>query len=747
MGYTQDERKFSLSTPLGKDVLLFKGLTGEEGLSRLFEFEVLALAENKTKVPFDGLLGQKVTVKMKMGVDGTPCFLNGLCHRVRQGGRDETFTTYRIGMVPDVWKLSKRTRSRVFQQKKVPDILKAVFAGFPVEWEFSSDYEPRDYCVQYRESDLNFACRIMEEEGIWFCFKHEDGSHTMVVGDSATVHPDVPGETTVKYEELEGGVRDEERIFSWEKTQELRSGKVTLWDHHFELPRKHLEAEEPIVATAMAGTVTHKLRVGGNEDLELYDWPGEYAQRYDGVGPTGGNQPEEVQKVFKDNERTATLRMDEETVAGLVAHGETNARHLRAGHAFTLEKHFNADGGWVVLEALYEALQTGDYRSGNDDLHFVSSFTCIPEGMRYRPPRTTAKPIIAGTQTAVVVGPKGEEIFTDKYGRVKVQFHWDRDGKYDPKSSCWIRVAQLIAGRRWGASFWPRVGQEVVVAFEEGDPDCPIIVGVVYNPDQMPPYLGEGPDPKHRNDNRLMGVKSNTTLGGVGYNEWRFDDTKGKEQVFVHAEKDLDVRVKSTLRETVGGDVNRMVGGEKDGRKWGDSKEKVYRDVHSQVGRHRDEHIGGDMKLMVGVGDEGDGNVDLWIKGDRTEYLEKSDRTKVDGDHVVVVNHDVSVAAGKDWIVSAKGNASLSSDGTFLQAAGRTMVVRAEQEVTLKGPGGFVKIDAAGVTIQGTLVRINSGGSPGELTALRTKSLDFAKEARPVTPFAADTAKSGQKSS
>ena len=233
MSYTQDERKISLDTPLGKDVLLLKGLTGEEGLSRLFEFEVLALAENRTKVPFEELLGQKVTVKMKMGLDETPCFLNGLCHRVRQGGRDDTFTTYRVGMVPDVWKLSKKARSRIFQQMKVPDILKKVFAGFDVAWELEATYEPRDYCVQYRESDLNFACRLMEEEGIWFCFKHEDGSHKMVVGDSATVHPDVPGPKKVPYEEVEGGTRDEERVFSWEKTQEVRSGKVTLWAHHF----------------------------------------------------------------------------------------------------------------------------------------------------------------------------------------------------------------------------------------------------------------------------------------------------------------------------------------------------------------------------------------------------------------------------------------------------------------------------------------------------------------------------------
>ena len=223
MTYTQDNRKISLETPLGKDVLLFKGLTGEEGLSKLFEFEVLALAENRTKVAFEDLLGKTVTVKMKTGVDETPCYLSGLCHRVRQGGRDDTFTNYRIGMVPDVWKLSKKARSRIFQQKKVPDILKTVFEGFDVEWELGPGYEPRDFCVQYRESDLNFACRLMEEEGIWFCFKHEDGSHKMLVGDSSSDHPDVPGPTTVKYEELAGGFRDEERVYTWEKTR--RSGR------------------------------------------------------------------------------------------------------------------------------------------------------------------------------------------------------------------------------------------------------------------------------------------------------------------------------------------------------------------------------------------------------------------------------------------------------------------------------------------------------------------------------------------
>ena len=748
MGYTQDERKISLTTPLGKDVLFFKGITGEEGLSRLFEFEVTALAENKTKVPFESLLGEKVTVKLKMGDDEVPCFLNGLCHRVRQGGRDAFFTTYRLGMVPEIWKLSKKSQSRIFQQKTVPEILKKVLQGFDVDWELSQTYEPRDFCVQYRETDLNFACRLMEEEGIWFCFRHDDGSHTMVVGDSATVHPDVPGEKTVKYDEVEGGRRDEERISAWEKTQEIRSGKVTLWDHHFELPHKHLEAEEPIIASATAGTVAHKLRVGGNSELGLYDWPGEYAQRYDGVDASGGEQPAEVQKVFQDNERTATLRIYEETFPGLVARADTNAMHLRSGHAFTLANHFNANGGWVVLEASFEALQTGDYRSGSDLVQWVASLTCIPEGIRFRPPRTTAKPIIAGTQTAVVVGPKGEELFTDKYGRVKVQFHWDREGKNDEKSSCWIRVAQLLAGRRWGASFWPRIGQEVVVAFEEGDPDCPIIVGVVYNADQMPPYLGQGPDGRHRNDNRLMGVKSNTTLGGLGFNELRFDDNKGKEQVFLHAERNLDVRVKSTSRTSIGGDAHLTVGGEKDGNRWGDVEELVYKDRSSTTKGSVTEEVGGGVSLKVGWGDEAiSGSYMFKLQKDLQEQIGGSAELWVEGARLTEVGGKDSLTVGGDRQVKVGMKDALEATQEIHLKAGMKVVIEAGMQLSLKGPGGFIDIGPAGVTIQGNLVSINSGGAAAAGSGSSPDRPGRIDMDAPERPDPADTAKTGQKSS
>ena len=745
MAYTQDDRKLSVQTPLGKDVLLFRGITGDEGISRLFRFEVLALAENKTKVPFEGLLGKKVTVKMKMGDDETPTFLNGLCNRVSQGGRDETFTTYRLSLVPELWLLTRKARSRIFQQMTVPDILKKVLVKLDVTYELNGKYEPRDYCVQYRETDFNFASRLMEEEGIYYFFKHEDGNHKTVVADAPSSHCDVTGKTSLVYDELSGGVREDERIYAWEKHQELRSGKVTLWDHTFEIPHKHLEAEEPILSSVQVGTVSHKLKVGGNEDLELYDWPGEFAQRFDGVEPGGGERPADVQKVFQDNKRTTKLRMDEETVPSIAIRGQSNARHLRSGHKFQLERHFNANGDYVITESGIEAQQTGDYRSGVAELRFTASFTCIPDGLTFRPPRTAPKPVIPGTQTAVVVGPKGEELLTDKYGRVKVQFHWDRDGKNDTKSSCWVRVAQLSAGRRWGTSFWPRIGQEVVVAFEEGDPDRPLIVGVVYNSDQMPPYLGNGPDDKHKNDNKVSGYKSNVTMGGVGCNEWRFDDTKGKEQVFIHAERNEDVRVHNDVMESVGNDKHLTVGGTVNGRKVGDYIKRVFRDKHEAVDGALQARWG-DAKILVGGGDGG-GGLDLYVEGDWKSTVDgmvfqnyKSFRvTKVGGKALEDVGSDFAVLAGGRLSIASEGNAHLTSH-TQVVVSASTVCIRASES-------SFIKLDGSGVTIVGPIVNINSGGSALDDSFLDPEDPPDAAKASPKEPTPADDAKTGQKSS
>jgi type VI secretion system secreted protein VgrG len=546
MNYTQQDRAMEVATPLGPDKLLLVDFTGQESLSRLFSFQLDLIGENEIDVAFDKLLGQKIMVRLEL-LDGEKRYFSGICNRFSQGERDDVFTHYQMEIVPELWQLTRKAQSRIFQQKSVPDILKEVLQGLNVAYEITGRFHPRDYCVQYRETDFNFASRLMEEEGIFYFFKHSAEGHQMVVANTPQSHPDLPGGGKIVYEDVAGGTRDEDRIYDWEKVQELRSGKYTLWDHCFELPHKHLEAEALVQDGVQAGKVEHKLKTGGNDKYEIYDYPGEYAQRFDGVDRGGGDRAGDLQKIFEDNRRTTDLRIQEETAAALVIQGSSNCRQFSSGYKFTLQRHFNADGAYVLTSISHSARQGGDYRSdGAESFQYSNRFTCIPLGLPFRPQRLTPKPVVQGTQTAVVVGPRGEEIFTDKYGRVKVQFHWDRQGKNNEESSCWVRVGTLWAGKGWGMIHIPRIDQEVVVDFLEGDPDQPIIIGGVYNAREMPPY--KLPDNKTQS-----GIKSRSTLDGSAdnFNELRFEDKKGEEEIYLHAEKDWNILVENDEKEVV----------------------------------------------------------------------------------------------------------------------------------------------------------------------------------------------------
>ncbi len=534
--YTQEDRPLAITTPLGKDVLLLSSFRGSEAISELFSFQLDLLAQVETPVHFDSLLGQHVTVELRLPSEKTR-FLNGIIKSFTQGSRDDIFTHYRAEMVPQIWLLAKRVRCRIFQRLAVPDILHEVFAGMDVTYETTGTYLPRDYCVQYRESDFDFASRLMEEEGIYYFFQHSDGTHKMIVSDSTNRHPAVPGEDKVIYDEIAGTVGQGSLVRSWEKTQELRSGAYTLWDHCFEMPGKNLEAKERTVESIVAGKVTHKLHVGGNDHLEVYDYPGGYAQRFDGVDRGGTPQPQTLKDVIKDGERTVRIRMEQEEVEGLRIEGTSGCGQFTAGHKFTLEHHFDGDGEYLLTRLQHNArMGEGSYRSAGaaSDFHYENRFTCTPTALPYRPQRRTHKPVISGVQTATVVGPPGEEIFCDKYGRVKVQFHWDREGKNNASSSCWLRVAQVWAGKGWGAFFWPRIGHEVVVVFEEGDPDQPLIVGSVYNAQNMPPFSL----PKF---STFGGFKSCSVEGSPSknYNGLLFVDAKSHEHLAIHSERHM----------------------------------------------------------------------------------------------------------------------------------------------------------------------------------------------------------------
>ena len=476
------ERALGLTTPLGKDVLLLTGFTGRESISSPFWLELDLVAPNETAVPFEALLGSPMTIEVP-AADAPGRFFHGICNRFSAGGRGPSVTTYRAEVVPQFWLLTRKRQSRTFQQLSVPDILRQALGGLDVEFELTAQYPARNYCVQYRESDFDFASRLMEEEGIFYFFRHAADGHTMVVGDSPASHP---GLGTVA---IDPGGRQPGSIVEWTKTQELRSGRVTLWDHSFELPSNHLEGQQGIQPTALVGEVEHRLLLPANQGLELYDYPGGYAKRFDGVGPGGGDQPDELAKIFPAAQRSAALAAQVEAVASIEIEGSSLRRNLVTGSSMDVERsdsRFN--GKYLLTGVTHRAHVAGDPRTaGLKDLDYANSFTCIPDSVTFRPARVTPKARVDGTQTAVVVGPPGEQIFTDRYARVKVQFFWDREGAADNNSSCWIRVASPHAGSSPGFFVLPEVGDEVVVAFLEGDPDQPIIVGSVWNAEKPPP--------------------------------------------------------------------------------------------------------------------------------------------------------------------------------------------------------------------------------------------------------------------
>jgi type VI secretion system secreted protein VgrG len=533
-----------LATPLGKDALFLVGFEGHEGLSQLFRFQLDLLADNRRSIDFDQLLGRPVTICLALG-SGKSRYFSGIVSRFSQGPRDHTFTRYRAEVVPQLWLLTRRVQCRIFQHRNVPEILKEILAGLDVQFELQGTFHPRNYCVQYRESDFAFASRLMEEEGIYYFFKHSDKGHRLVLGNTPQSHPDVVEQSTVLYDDNQGGHRPDFRVTAWEKAQDIRPGKVTLRDHWFELPDKQLEADRATLDQVAVGKVTHALKLPGSDWREVYEYPGGYGWHFDGIDRGGRERPDYLQKVFEDSRRVAAIRMQEEAVAGLRVQGTSNCRQFASGHRFTLARHWSADGAYVLTEARHKCTLGGNYHSGDGvSLDYQNTFTCIPEGLPFRPARTTPRPHIEGPQTAMVVGPAGEEIHTDKYGRVKVQFPWDRQGRRDGDSSCWVRVSTPWAGKRWGAVHIPRIGQEVVVHFLEGDPDRPIIVGSVYNAEQMPPLaLPAG--------KQVSGLKSNSYPTSGGSNEITIDDTKGKEKINIHSQYDMSTTVDHDQTTTV----------------------------------------------------------------------------------------------------------------------------------------------------------------------------------------------------
>ena len=675
--YAQTNRALQVTTPLGDNVLFVTGFRGTEQISHLYSFEVNLIADNSTIVDFSKLLGQDITVGIATPVKGGTTdwrYISGICASFSQGNRNKEFTSFYAEVVPKVWLLTRQAQCRIFQQKSVPQILKEVLNGFDTDFELRGRYEPREYCVQYRETDFDFASRLMEEEGIFYFFQHSASGHKMIVADNAVSHPVVPGLTNAKFDMIEGGGPTGDHIFEWRKTQALRATKCSLRDHCFQQPTNNLEAKDSIMESVKAGTVTHQLNGPANKPLEIYDFPGGYAVRFDGINPGGGEQPDRLQKILDDNKRTVKLRMEAEALRSLTIQGSSGCRNFVAGHKFTLDRHFDGDGDYILVSVTHEASIGSVYRTGSTggDMTYANTFGCIPAQLPFRPARKTPKPFIQGVQNALVTGPPGEEIFTDKYGRVKVQFYWDREGKKDANSSCWLRVGTPWAGRQWGSINIPRIGQEVIVAFIEGNPDEPLIVGSVYNRETMPAH--PLPDKKV-----VSGLKSNTHKGR-GYNEMSMDDTAGHEKITVHAQYNMDTTVEhdhsltvhNNRSATIDVDDNETVGSNQKIGVGSNQDNSIGASRTTKIGADDKESVGGNQTISIGASQK------ITTGGPRTINIAAADSLTVGAAQTISVSGPINITSGTSitlgvggsTIVISPGSIVISSGGTITQQAG-----------------------------------------------------------------------------
>lgn len=562
------ERFVEVTTPLGDDALEFETLTGTDQFSACFRFE-LSLQSDDPEIASSDLLGEEISVKIArtQSEDEEPRFFHGLVDQFSFLGNDEGGRfKYRLVLRPNFWFLSKTMDNRIFQNMTVPDIVAQVLDEAGVSnyrQDLNGSYPDREYCVQYGESDLDFVQRLLEHEGIFYYFEFTDGAHEMVMCDKISDLPTAPACDEIDFEQ--GAVQrtgEQNVITKFERIDTASTAKWVHTDYDFEKPSADL------MATAEMGG-WHS-----GDEQEQYFYPGKYIEHGRGTD-------------------LADIRIEESRSRSQLIRASSTAIPPHSGHSFTLVGNpREADNiAFAIIRVDYEIWE-GQYIAGlsNDDQEqgFRASYQLVPLDTLYRPARTTPKPVMKGPQTAVVVGPSGEEIHTDEYARVKVQFHWDRQGGSDENSTCFIRVSSVWAGSGWGFIQIPRIGQEVIVDFLEGDPDKPIITGRVYNAEQMPPY--ELPA-----NATQSGWKSNSSLGGGGWNEMRFEDKKGEEEVYFQAEKDHNELVKNNESRTIGNDFLEDVGN--------DATQNVSHDRTETVGNNKSTSVGVDRTVDIGSND------------------------------------------------------------------------------------------------------------------------------------------------
>ncbi len=638
---------FKLHSPLPATDLLFQAMTLSQGLSCLEEMQ-LQLLSDRSDLAAEDLLGLPMGVTAELR-EGSQRHFNGMVTRFGTGRAQGTRFGYQATVRPWLWFLTRTSDCRIFQEKTVREIVEAVFADHPAiahfEFKLFRSYRPRIYCVQYRETDFNFVARLLEEEGIYWYFAHDEKGHKLMLVDDIGAHAPVAGYEALPYYAHSGQVPpDTDYITQWNFSREVRTGKVALRSYDFERPSTDLGVAKSLV------------REHEHADLEQYDWQGDYTVKTDG-------------QQLIDN-RVDELQSGHEKLSG-----QSNAHGLTVGHLFTMERHPRADQNIELLCVASQInAQVNGYEAGQGAGDYQCSFTAMPSSQQYRPPRRTPKPFVQGPQTAVVVGPGGEEIFTDKYGRVKVQFHWDRYGKRNEKSSCWVRTSSPWAGKSFGFIQVPRIGQEVVVDFLEGDPDQPLITGRVYNAEQMPPW--ELPA-----NATQSGVLSRSSKGGSygNANALRFEDKKGAEQVWLHAEKNQDIEVENDETHWVGHDRTKTIDHDETSHIKHDRTETVDNNETITVHGQRTEVVDKDETITIHQNrtETVDQNESISIGGNRTESVAKNETISIGG------NRSEDVAKNETISIGANRNESVGKSETIDIGKNRGETVGENETVTI----------------------------------------------------------------
>jgi len=620
--------RFALQIPALREELRVLSFQYQGSLSSPFlcELEVACLRRD---LPLAELLGQAAL--LTLFDSHHPRQIHGQIAALEQGAVGRRFTRYRIILRPALWLLGLRSGLRIFQEQTTNAIVDRVLqqAGLgrqEVRWQITRQPAPREYCVQYRETDLAFISRLLAEEGWFYFFEHSVAGHTLVIADNNTVFHNIAGIAALPYRSRSGRLAGQESVYEFHALQALQGGAAARRDYGFEKPASKLDVT--VAAAAYA-------------ELQHYDYPGTFTDNRQ------GQQQAQAWLQGQQARRQEYLACSD------------SVRLLEAAR-FQLQDHGNAacNMEYIIVATTLQGKQPQvlEEDAGAEGSSFECELRAIPASVAYRPLPASPRPPVAGVQTAFVTGPAGEEIYCDRLGRIKVQMHWDREGQRDENSSCWLRVSQAWAGNQWGSQLLPRVGQEVIVSFLDGNPDRPLVTGALYNAVAQAPYGLPG-------QRTRTSFKSCSSPAGKGYNELRIDDRKGSEQLFVHGQNDVELYVQAQRRERVDHDFHRLVQGALFEAVSGDGNHSTREDCNLSVGQTLSWQVGGNLQQKT----------------------------------------------GQDWLHQSACN--------FSMKAGSSLVLDAGMDLTLKAGAGTIALGPAGVAITGSQVRINSGGGAGAASA------------------------------